>query len=418
MTTDFPQKDREISNRSTMFTVAGDMDMNREQLKFSSKLQRFAVDIRNKEIQRWFNLNSLAFIAHHDDLLPYWSELASALQEYQSRGRHLSHEFDAFQICDIQLSSNLLDMLSPSLKSRRCNHLWLENNELGKMGSDFLVEVLEENPNLSYLSFVNNPIGNDFDSQTVFSKMSAHQSLRHINLMGSLRNVSPDIYKSIICGNEKLNSIDLRQNAIDDSGSATLAQALRGNVTLKSLDLRSNNISCIGRKKLMKCIFNTESLNEVSDSNHSCDIVLGNDSELTMPRINKVANKNVKKMKLFTLLCSPVDKCANVWRLNSVPEELVPNVLEFLQHYPTKGCWKLMTELMHLEAGLISTQETNLRKLGMRPIIGGRLEVLCESEEDKKCSQAKALNVLFDVFRTWALPNVVTRFSCVDVLRP
>lgn len=393
-------------------------DINHELLKFSSKLQRFAVDVRNREIERWFNLNSLAFIAHHDALLPYWNELANALQDYQACSSHRPQEFDAFQISDIQLANDILQILSPSLKSKRCNHLWLENNEFGETGPDFLVEVLEENPNLTYLSFVNNPIVNDLDAKIVFSKISVHQSLRHINFMGSLRNVSPIIYRSIICMNEKLNSIDLRQNAIDDSGSSIIAQALSGNVTLKSLDLRSNDISCIGRKSLIKCIFNTESLNEVSFSNHSCDIVLGSDSKLVMPRINKIANQNVKKLKLFTLLCSPVDECVNIRHLKTVPEELVPEVLAFSQSYPTKGCWKIMTELSQIEAGLLSTQETSLREMGLRPIIGGRLEVLCERGEDKKCSQAKALNVLFDVFRTWALPKVVARSPCFDVLYP
>jgi Ran GTPase-activating protein (RanGAP) involved in mRNA processing and transport len=61
----------------------------------------------------------------------------------------------------------------------------------------------------------------------------------------------------------------LNQNRLINDDAILISQALKRNMTLKRLDLDGNNFTSIGVKALLTCVFDSSSLNAISESNHT-----------------------------------------------------------------------------------------------------------------------------------------------------
>ena len=64
----------------------------------------------------------------------------------------------------------------------------------------------------------------------------------------------------------------LTNNNINDADAILIARALEHNTNLRRLDLGQNDITNTGRSALAKALFDSTSLNHVTDMNHSCGI--------------------------------------------------------------------------------------------------------------------------------------------------
>jgi hypothetical protein len=127
-----------------------------------------------------------------------------------------------------------------------------------------------------------------------------------------------------------IHEIDLDHNRLNDDDAILISQALKRNTKLKLLSLHSNNFTSVGVKALLNCVFDSSSLNAISESNHMLgsmnfflhenEISLYIDTLLSLDRLYKV---------LFTLQ----DQDSLLRYLANVPMKLIPEVLEFsLRH--------------------------------------------------------------------------------------
>jgi Ran GTPase-activating protein (RanGAP) involved in mRNA processing and transport len=64
-------------------------------------------------------------------------------------------------------------------------------------------------------------------------------------------------------------SIDLDHNRLNDDDAMLISQALKRNTHLDTINLLSNNITSVGVKALLTCVFDSSSLNAISESNHT-----------------------------------------------------------------------------------------------------------------------------------------------------
>jgi len=131
--------------------------------------------------------------------------------------------------------------LSRSLKSHhRINYLDLAHCDLGSSPEILLVILLSD---VKHINLNNNTI----------------DSLGAVKIAEYLGN------------NPLIKGLYLDRNRLNDNDAILISQALKRNTNLKSIKLRVNNITSIGVKALLTCVFDSSSLNAISESNHTLE---------------------------------------------------------------------------------------------------------------------------------------------------
>ena len=153
----------------------------------------------------------------------------------------------SLELREFRLHHNRIDnmesarCLSRSLKSHTCvNQLVLSYCDLG-ISPEILSVLLQ--PDIKYIDLENNNI----------------DSLGAVKIAQYLERDPP------------IRRIDLDHNRLNDDDAILISQALKRNMNLKILDLEGNNLTSIGVKALLSCVFDSSSLNAISESNHTLE---------------------------------------------------------------------------------------------------------------------------------------------------
>jgi Ran GTPase-activating protein (RanGAP) involved in mRNA processing and transport len=129
-------------------------------------------------------------------------------------------------------------------------------------------------------------------------------------------------------GDPPINCIDLQHNRLNDEDAILISQALTTNTNLETIYLYINNFTSIGVKALLNCVFNSSSLNAISESNHTLNRLsmfkcrFGNNLDGCIDRLLELDRTQ-------KILLALQDKDALLKYLASVPVELIPKVLAF-----------------------------------------------------------------------------------------
>jgi hypothetical protein len=106
-----------------------------------------------------------------------------------------------------------------------------------------------------------------------------------------------------------------------------ISQALKRNTNLRYLNLNANNFTSIGVKALLTCVFDSSSLNAISESNHTLKRLIfykgGNKSLVGC--IDRMLGLDQTEKILIALN----DKDSLLKYLANVPVKLIPEVLAF-----------------------------------------------------------------------------------------
>jgi hypothetical protein len=130
-------------------------------------------------------------------------------------------------------------------------------------------------------------------------------------------------------GNPPIWRIDLDHNHLSDDDAILISRALKRNTSLKTIYLQGNNFTSIGVKALLTCVFDSSSLNAISESNHSLNQLIlftRRSNILLLGCINRMLDLDMMQ-KIFLAL---QDKDSLLQYLKNVPVELFPEVLEFI----------------------------------------------------------------------------------------
>ncbi len=129
--------------------------------------------------------------------------------------------------------------LARSLKSHMCiNQLYLHHCDLGS-SPEILLVVLQSD--VKYINLISN----------------------NIDTLGAIK------IAEYLEGNPPISHIDLGHNRLNDHDAILISQALKRNTNLKTINLHFNNFTSIGLKALLTCVFDSSSLNAISESNHT-----------------------------------------------------------------------------------------------------------------------------------------------------
>lgn len=330
-----------------------------------------------------------------DELLPVWKEFAEALLS-------LPEAADVgVTITDVHLSPTILNILEPALKSSAVNRLAFDNNDFGRDGIQFVKRVLELNPSLQAIILVKNEIqGADVVKGLVIAARSDRSralcafALSNCGLGQILSECTVELVADIllsfgvVCLSKNdigtqgalyitptlaanvgaLSCLDLSSNSFNDDDATLFARALGMNTSLDKLNLCDNNFTVAGTKTLYNAIYHDESLNTISDSNHSCHLELfvegemvpdwleeemmningkefersdfddafaeryldlsGGDPSFAIELMNHEARK---KVKMLHALCGGTAGLFNMHYLNDFPVKLMPKVFAFIE---------------------------------------------------------------------------------------
>jgi hypothetical protein len=227
--------------------------------------------------------------------------------------------------------------LSRSLKSHTCiNRLWLRYCDLGSSPEMLLIILQSE---VSIINLDNNNIN----------------SLGAVKIAEYLESDPPIFH------------IDLEHNRLNDDDAILISQALKRNTNLKEIRLHTNNFTSIGVKALLTCVFDSSSLNAISESNHTLLRIdfFDDFSPAQDERLNGCIKRLLELDRTQKILLALQDKDSLLQYLANVPLELIPEVLAF-----------------------------PLRQVGYQ----------CEH---------KHLNVLYYTMRWWNMPMLYSYHNCV-----
>ena len=236
---------------------------------------------------------------HHDDvLLPHWEEFANALQLHNVNISKLS-------IANIQLTSQVLDLLAPALKGKAFTGFLFERNGFANNneGAKFITECIKQNNELDRFDWVNNHIDNTKDAMLFVDAIVNHPSIDSVRIESCLGGEHINSYEVVcplfasdrtweridiesndirtrgdtaipdyIASNPPLKILYLANNHLNDDDVALIARALKQNNHLTQIRLGDNDFTDIGYNALCNVFYDFTSLNSISDCNHTCEI--------------------------------------------------------------------------------------------------------------------------------------------------
>jgi Ran GTPase-activating protein (RanGAP) involved in mRNA processing and transport len=131
-------------------------------------------------------------------------------------------------------------------------------------------------------------------------------------------------------GNPPVQRIDLEKNRLNDYDVILISQALKRNTNLSHLDLQGNNFTSIGVKALLNCVFDSSSLNAISESNHTL-LSMFIFSRRSNIRLHWCINRMLDLDRTQKIFLALQDKDSLLKYLANIPVELIPDVLTFPQ---------------------------------------------------------------------------------------
>jgi hypothetical protein len=129
-------------------------------------------------------------------------------------------------------------------------------------------------------------------------------------------------------GDPPIHRIDLGRNRLNDDDASLISQALKRNTNLKTITLHSHNFTSIGVKTLLNYVFDSSSLNAISESNHTLErlvLFIRQKNGSLVDCIDRLIDFNMAQKIVLALN----DKYSLLQYLAHVPVELIPEVLTF-----------------------------------------------------------------------------------------
>ncbi|CAM4986298.1 unnamed protein product, partial [Rotaria socialis] len=151
--------------------------------------------------------------------------------------------------------------------------LYLQANQIGDVGAQFLADALRVNTTLTRLDLYTNQIG-DSGAQYLGEALKTNKSLTLLQLQtNQIGDSGAQYLADALKVNKTLNILCLHENQIGDTGAQHLGNALKTNQTLTQLFLYTNKIGDSGAQYLGEALKTNQSLtllqlqtNEIGDS--------------------------------------------------------------------------------------------------------------------------------------------------------
>jgi len=130
-------------------------------------------------------------------------------------------------------------------------------------------------------------------------------------------------------GNPPIKVMSLDHNHLNDDDALLISQALKRNTNLEEIMLQTNNLTSIGAKALLTSVFDSSSLNAISESNHTLVgmIMFWTGNNENNDRLQHCIDRMLGLNRMQKILLALQEKESLLQYLANLPVELIPEVL-------------------------------------------------------------------------------------------
>jgi hypothetical protein len=312
----------------------------------------------------WVNLrdNEEPIVWHEAILDHYWDQLENEIDRRKLRGRIVT-KIEGIHIENVEMKKERLASLADALSGQVDSNTYLTfvNANLCEEGIISLAKLVDVSSRLHRFRLQYNRINSMKSAYCLSRSLRSHNRITELHLdhcdLGSsmeillvilqsdvnyiyLSNNNIDSLGSVkiteyLENNPPIHNIDLSRNRLNDDDALLISQALKRNANLTQLNLLGNNITSIGVKALLTCVFDSSSLNAISESNHTLtriNMYYGqrsfSDNSRPIQRLDGFIGMFLLDRTQKVLLALQ-DKDSLLQYLANVPVELIPEVLAF-----------------------------------------------------------------------------------------
>jgi hypothetical protein len=287
----------------------------------------------------------------------YWDKLKKAIDRKKHATDIRDIHFENVEMTNFRLAT-IVDIIVSGRATNSCNGIKFNNANLCGEGIVNLSKLIDISDELNYVILCHNRIDNMDSAHCLSRSIKSHTCINRLCLDHCDLGSNPEILSIILrsdvkiihLDNNNINSlgaakiaeylesnppiqkIDLHYNRLNDDDAILISQALKRNTNLIIISLHTNIFTSNGVKALLTCVFDSSSLNAISESNHKL---------VRIQIFNEENNKNlqccIQKLLQLDRTCKIMlalqDKDSLLQYLANVPVQLIPEVLAFpLQH--------------------------------------------------------------------------------------
>jgi hypothetical protein len=331
-------------------------------------------------------------IVWHEQILDEgWDQLEDAL----SGDKHVTNICD-IQIENVEITKECLAALVAIFRSGRANfsrtYVIFDNANICREGIVCLSKLVDVSSNLQKVCLHHNRIDNLESARSLSRSLKSHSCIKELHMYNCDLGSRPEILSVILQADVKwinldnnnidslgavkiaeylesdppIRRIDLDHNQLNDDDAILISQALKKNTSLEILFLHKNLLTAIGVKALLTCVFDSSSLNSISESNHTLTRIDVTFSLVTsFPSLQDCIENLLELDRTQKIMLALQDKDSLLQYLANVPVGVIPEVLAF-----PHGC-------------------------------------------DDNQSQHKHLNIVYSTMRWWNMPLLYLYYCCV-----
>jgi hypothetical protein len=314
--------------------------------------------------------NEEPIVWHEPILDEYWNRLEANIDRVRQLEIVTTMKGTHMLIMNVEMRKERLDALVDIFRSGRaainsCKNVTFTNTNLCGEGIISLSRLVDVSSKLQAFSIRRNRIDNMDSARCLSRSLKSHTRINDLRLTHCDLGSSPEILLLILQsdvkhidlennnidslgavkiaeyleGNPPIRHIDLTHNRLNDDDVILISQALKRNTNLFTINLHSNNITSIGVKALLNCVFDSSSLNAISESNHTLENInifseLGRLSLFTRQKngsLNVYIDNLLELGRIGKIVLALQDKDSLLKYLANAPVELIPEVLGFPQ---------------------------------------------------------------------------------------
>jgi len=311
--------------------------------------------IHNDEWDYEFEDNEAPIVWHEPILDGYWNEFEDNIRRRQLRS--IAIKIQGIYIENVEIKKERLAALVDIFRNGRATDSigfvsFINANICGE-GIVYLSKLVDVSSQLQTLVIRHNRIDNMESAHCISRSLKSHAPINQLYLAHCNFGSNPEILliilqsdvKHISLSNNNIDSLgavkiaeylegdppievlSLSHNRLNDGDIIHISQVLKRNTNLKSLNLDGNNFTSIGVKALLTCVFDSSSLNAISESNHTPE---GMNFFHIMERLDCCIDRLLELDRTQKIMFALQDKDSLLKYLANVPVGLMPEVLAFL----------------------------------------------------------------------------------------
>jgi hypothetical protein len=301
--------------------------------------------------------NEEPIVWHEPILDEYWDRIETEIDRRKKLG--MVSDICAIQIKNVEMKKERLDSLVAIFRNGRATNLStyvnFDNANLCEEGIISLSKFVDVSSKLLTVHLHHNWIDNIESARCLSRSLRSHYWINELVITFCDLGSSPEILLVILQSdvrriNLSNNNIDslgavtiaeylqvdppieelsLQFNCLDDDDAILISQALKRNTNLHGIYFLVNNLTSIGVKALLTCVFDSSSLNAISESNHK----LENMSIYTECFYNLAGyiDKMLELDRTEKILLAMQDKDNLLQYLSNISVEIIPDVLAFFR---------------------------------------------------------------------------------------